>query len=82
MQFEIKELTAMGYSTIQRHFNMFESCCTQNMEANILLIIDGCCKTVGKYPILVFIEPVGTFLLYPVEAIDLASEKLGYDKLG
>ena len=82
MNITIKELTDIGYTTIQRRFNMFESCCTQSMETNILLIIDGCCKTVNKYPMRVFIEPVGIFILYPEEAIDLASEKLGYDKLG
>ena len=81
MNFEISELTAMGYTTIQRRLNFFESCCTQNMESNILMIIDGCCKTVNKYPMIVFVEPIGTFILYPEEAIDLASEKLGYDKL-
>lgn len=80
MNFEINKLTEMGYTSIQRHFNMFESCCTQNMEANILLIMDECCKAVDKYPLLVFIEPVGTFIMYPEEAIDLASKKLGYDK--
>ena len=80
MNFEISELTVMGYTTIQRRFNLFESCCTQNMESNILMIIDGCCKTVNKYPMIVFVEPIGTFILYPEEAIDLASEKLGYDK--
>ena len=80
MDITIKELTDIGYTSIQRRFNIFESCCTQNMEANIMLIIDECCKIVNKRPMRVFVEPIGAFILYPEEAVDLASEKLGYDK--